>query len=87
MSKSADGESLISQIERLSNFIMQEIPGEPSRDQGAVDTAIRLLRDRAKAIAQARKEALEEAARMCVYYLLELASAIRALASLEEVNP
>jgi len=32
------------QIERLADFIMQEIPGEPSQSEGAVDTAIRLLR-------------------------------------------
>ena len=33
-----------SQIERLATFIMDEIPGEPSRSEGAVDTAIRLLK-------------------------------------------
>lgn len=32
------------QIEELANFIMAEIPGEPSVSEGAVDTAIRLLR-------------------------------------------
>ena len=32
------------QIEELGNFIMREIPGEPSQNQGAVETAIRLLR-------------------------------------------
>jgi hypothetical protein len=31
------------QIERLSQFIMEHIPGEPSRSEGAVDAAIRLL--------------------------------------------
>jgi len=31
------------QIEELANFIMDNIPGEPSRSEGAVDTAIRLL--------------------------------------------
>lgn len=32
------------QIEKLADFIMNEIPGEPSQSEGAVDTAIRLLR-------------------------------------------
>lgn len=31
------------QIHRLAQFIMDNIPGEPSRSEGAVDTAIRLL--------------------------------------------
>lgn len=33
------------QIERLAQFIMAEIPGEPSISEGAVDCAIRLLGD------------------------------------------
>ena len=37
-------ESCHKQIERLARFIQEEIPGEPSRLEGAVDTAIRLLR-------------------------------------------
>ena len=36
------------QIKRLADFIMAEIPGEPSQDEGAVDCAIRLLREHAK---------------------------------------
>lgn len=32
------------QIGRLAEFIMDEIEGEPSQPEGAVDTAIRLLR-------------------------------------------
>ena len=36
-------ESLESQIERLATFIMDNVPGEPSQSEGAVDTAIRLL--------------------------------------------
>lgn len=34
----------MAQIDRLAQVILSEIPGEPSKDQGAVDTAIRLLR-------------------------------------------
>ena len=39
-------ESLKKQTERLANFIMGNIPGEPSQDQGAIDTAIRLLKNK-----------------------------------------
>jgi hypothetical protein len=38
------GESLDSQIDRLANFIMAEVPFEPSQSEGAVDTAIRWMR-------------------------------------------
>lgn len=37
------------QIERLADFILAEVPGEPSQSQGAVDTAIRLLRTQVEA--------------------------------------
>lgn len=36
------------QVEALANFIMSEIPGEPSQSESAVDTAIRLLRQALK---------------------------------------
>jgi hypothetical protein len=32
------------QVSRLAVFIMTEVPGEPSQNEGAVDTAIRLIR-------------------------------------------
>ena len=32
------------QIDRLARFIMEEVPGEPSQSEGAIDTAIRLIR-------------------------------------------
>jgi hypothetical protein len=38
-------ESAATQIDHLAEVIMHEIPGEPSRSEGAVETAIRLLRD------------------------------------------
>jgi hypothetical protein len=34
------------QIDQLANFILNEVPGEPSENEGAVDTAIRLIRRR-----------------------------------------
>ncbi|RWB40422.1 MAG: hypothetical protein EOQ44_25085 [Mesorhizobium sp.] len=37
-------ETLEAQIDRLANFIMAEVPGEPSQSEGAVDTAIRWMR-------------------------------------------
>lgn len=36
-------EHLEKQIDKLATFIMENIPGEPSESEGAVDTAIRLL--------------------------------------------
>jgi len=33
------------QIKKLADFISHEIPGEPSKSEGAVECAIRLLRD------------------------------------------
>lgn len=39
MSESAD-----EQIDRLATFIIEQIPGEPSVSESAVDVAIRLLR-------------------------------------------
>lgn len=40
------GEEPHSQVERLAEFIMDEVPGEPSQSEGAVDTAIRWMRSR-----------------------------------------
>jgi len=37
-------EPLKSQIKRLAEFIMKSVPGEPSRSEGAVDTAIRVMK-------------------------------------------
>jgi len=36
-------DQLREQVDRLASFILTNIPGEPSRSEGAVDTAIRLL--------------------------------------------
>lgn len=38
-----DMETAEQQINRLADFIMLHVPGEPSQNEGAVDTAIRLL--------------------------------------------
>ena len=39
------GETLRSQIERLGQFITEEVPGEPSQSEGATDCAIRWMRE------------------------------------------
>lgn len=36
--------NLESQINELASFIIREVPGEPSENQGAVDTAVRIIR-------------------------------------------
>ena len=36
-------EVLEEQVDRLGNYIIRNVPGEPSRSEGAIDTAIRLL--------------------------------------------
>jgi len=41
--KDARINNLENQINKLSAFIIENVPGEPSQSQGAVDTAIRLL--------------------------------------------
>ena len=38
------------QIDKLANFIMSEIPGEPSLDEGAGDCAIRIIKDHRDAL-------------------------------------
>lgn len=38
--------ALDEQISRLANYIMEHVTGEPSQSEGAVDTAIRLLREK-----------------------------------------
>ena len=40
-------EKLRSQVKRLANFIMANVPGEPSKSEGAIDTAIRIIKERA----------------------------------------
>jgi hypothetical protein len=39
----AERDALGGQINRLANFIMSEVPGEPSQSEGAVDCAIRII--------------------------------------------
>ena len=44
------------QIDVLANYIMAEIPGEPSRSEGAGDTAMRLLKKYRAALQSAKSE-------------------------------
>lgn len=39
-----DLEEVLKQIDRLSSFIINDIPGEPSRNELSIDSAIRLLK-------------------------------------------
>ena len=43
------------QIDRLAKFIMAEVEGEPSRSEGAVETAIRIIKAQAFRIARAQE--------------------------------
>ena len=45
MNKKKTHESLESQVKRLAGFIIAEVPGEPSQSEGAIDTAIRIIRE------------------------------------------
>lgn len=49
-------ESSEAQIDRLAAFIMNEVPGEPSQSEGAVDTAIRWMRERLATLAEGDDE-------------------------------
>ena len=51
------------ELDALANFIMAEVPGEPSQSEGAGHTAIRIIRDQ-----RARIEALELAVRWAQQY-------------------
>lgn len=53
-----------SELKRLADFIVSEIPGEPSRSEGAVDTAIRLLQQGARDVKRFRSMLEREAARL-----------------------
>lgn len=46
-------------IDRLAEFIMSEIPGEPSQSEGAVDTAIRIMKEQKKALQIAENARLD----------------------------
>jgi hypothetical protein len=52
----AHAEKLVEQIDRLAEFIMAMVPGEPSLSEGAVDCAIRVMRKWRYAIEDALKE-------------------------------
>ena len=51
-------ETVSEQIGKLARFITEEIPGEPSQSEGAVDCAIRVMRDQ-QAACTAYRTALE----------------------------
>jgi len=42
-------------VQRLAQFIMDNVPGEPSQSQGAVDTAIRIIQEQQKEIVELKR--------------------------------
>ena len=46
---------LRNQIDELANFIMKEISGEPSQNEGAVECSIRIMKEQKKEIKRLRK--------------------------------
>lgn len=42
------------QVDRLAAFILAEVDGEPSQSEGAIDTAIRVIRRQAAALRSVR---------------------------------
>lgn len=76
----APSDSLTTQVTRLAQVIMREIPREPSRgDEGAIDCAIRLLRSQYSGeVSMAEHalavEALAETAQGCIDGVRELAA-------------
>ena len=57
-------ESLDDQIERLANWIIENIPGEPSMSEGAVDCAIRIM--------GLQKQAINESVKLTVAQVEEI---------------
>lgn len=52
---------LDAEILRLAEFIATEVPGEPSQSQGAVDTAIRIIRNLQNIISSSNQKGATEA--------------------------
>lgn len=48
------------QINFLADFLLNEVSGEPSQNQGAVDTAIRVIRELQKKLALSESDCVEE---------------------------
>jgi chromosome segregation ATPase len=58
--------SLREQVQRLADFIMMQVPGEPSKSQGAVDTAIRVIEEQKTTIDTLKTDKAELADRLSV---------------------
>ena len=68
-----EGQSL--QIDTLANFIMREIEGEPSQSEGAVDCAIRVMRQYRDEKAQFRSALLSLDRALCTQLEAEFTAA------------
>ena len=63
------------QIEKLANFIMAKVPGEPSQSEGAVDCAIRIIKSsQCGEPAAASQRKVSEAERSAIFQALGEAS-------------
>ncbi len=45
---------MMKQLQKLAEFIMREVPGEPSQSEGAGDCAIRIIKERDAVIKRLR---------------------------------
>jgi len=61
-----ENDSLKKQIDKLANFIMNEVEGEPSQSEGAVDCAIRIIKE-SRAWAKEMKRRWEKAEERCEF--------------------
>ena len=50
------GEDLSEQVARLATFIMENVPGEPSASEGAIECAIRIIKGQQIVIERQREE-------------------------------
>lgn len=62
------------ELDRLADFILEHVPGEPSRNEGAVDCAIRILRrtlavEAQRAMQRRDEEANREAVKKLALYI------------------
>jgi hypothetical protein len=70
-------ESARDQVKRLAEFILKEVPGGPSRSEGAVDTIIRVVRH-LQAWKNSGDHALEELQRLSAFLVENFGPQVRA---------
>jgi len=68
---SQDALRLDAQIKKLADFIMAEVPGEPSQSEGAIDTAIRIIRTQ-QDLLRARDKGVQRLIELSHFILAEM---------------